>query len=80
MNRILEFVREITPDAPDDEELDLISEGYIDSFGIFTIVVRIELNFNVVVSEQEMTYDNFRSVKSIKELLISKGVEESLLQ
>ena len=80
MNRILEFVREINPDAPDDEELDLISEGYIDSFGIFTIVVRIELNFNVVVSEQEMTYDNFRSVKSIKELLISKGVEESLLQ
>ena len=80
MNRILEFVREINPDAPDDEELDLISEGYIDSFGIFTIVVRIELNFNVVVSEQEMTYGNFRSVKSIKELLISKGVEESLLQ
>ena len=80
MSRIVEFVREINPDAPDDEELDLISEGYIDSFGIFTIVVRIELNFNVVVSEQEMTYDNFRSVKSIKELLISKGVEESLLQ
>ncbi len=80
MSRIVEFVREINPDAPDDEELDLISEGYIDSFGIFTIVVRIELNFNVVVSEQEMTYDNFRSVKSIKKLLISKGVEECILQ
>lgn len=79
MNKILEFVREINPDVPDSEELDLISEGYIDSFGVFSIVVRIELNFDVIVREEEMTYDNFRSIHDIKNLLISKGVEESKL-
>ncbi len=47
---------------------DLFADGVIDSLGILEIITQLELNFSIEIPNEELTSQNFRSVKHIYEL------------
>lgn len=58
------------PTIADDE--DLISEGIIDSLGIFLLVEFIENEFGVTVEAEEVVLENLNSVRAIANLVRTK--------
>ena len=63
--KILQMVRLVNPNAPENPNAKLIDEGYIDSFGVYMILAQIELEYGVTVDEDEMEYNNFKDINSI---------------
>lgn len=59
-----------------DEKLDinddLLGSGLIDSLGMMKLILFIENEFNVKVPPEDMTIENFMTVKHINEYLINK--------
>lgn len=53
-------------------EQSLIDEGVIDSFGLIEIAAYIEREYNVTVSEEKMTNENFSSVTKIVNFIESE--------
>ena len=70
--QVLTICRRINKEIPDGDEIRLIDDGYIDSFGVFTIMAELELVYNLVLDETDMVYANFKDVKSIVELIRKK--------
>jgi acyl carrier protein len=54
---------------PDD---DLLGEGIIDSMGVMQLVTFIEETFGVAVDDDEITPDNFRSLRALTALVSKK--------
>jgi acyl carrier protein len=50
---------------------DLFTEGLIDSFGILDLLTQLEAAFGVSVSNDDLTWQNFRSVEQIARLISS---------
>jgi len=48
---------------------DLFTEGLIDSFGILDLLSQLESTFGVSVSNDDLTWQNFRSVGQIARLI-----------
>lgn len=49
----------------DSEDRDLLGEGLIDSMAVMELVAFIEENFEVIVADEEIIADNFRSLESM---------------
>ena len=63
--------------SPASELLDdtrMIDEEIIDSLGIFLLVTFIQERFGVEVAPEEVTIENFETVKSIADLVSAKLV------
>ncbi len=56
----------------------LLETGVVDSLGIFLIVTFLEENFHVGVADDEITPDNFRTLRVISEMVESKLQQKSL--
>ena len=69
---ILEICREVNKDIPESSTVKLIDDGYVDSFGMFMILTRIELQYDIVITEEEMNYENFRDIQHIQQLITRK--------
>ena len=50
---------------------DLFTEGLIDSFGILDLLNQLEAAFGVSVPNDDLTWQNFRSVEQISHLIVS---------
>lgn len=50
---------------------DLFTEGLIDSFGILDLLSQLETAFGVTVANDDLTWQNFRSVEQIARLISS---------
>ena len=50
----------------------LLSEQVIDSLGIIEIVSHIELKYNLQMEQEDLTIENFDSVKAISSYISSK--------
>jgi len=74
---IIDICRTINSKVPDDVNVLLFDEGYIDSFGAYAILVQLELKYAIKILEEELKYDNFKSVKCIMELVQKKRAEEN---
>jgi len=74
-NEIREFIQEKFPASRyksfhnDDS---MLENGIIDSMGILEIVVFIEKNFGISVSDDELTPRNFDSIESLSNYLMVK--------
>lgn len=67
--KILDILYEISGKQVDDIELDLFSEGIIDSFIIINLVVELEKAFDISIDIDFMTFENFCTVKAIIEMV-----------
>lgn len=70
--KVLEFCREINPDIPDDGSVNLLDEGYLDSFGAYMVLAQMELEYNISISDNEMNYHNFQNLNSMVDLIARK--------
>ena len=48
-----------------DENEDLISAGILDSLGILQLVAFIEKSFKIQVPDEDVVYENFKSVNAL---------------
>ncbi len=67
--KILDILYEISGKQVDDIELDLFSEGIVDSFIIINLVVELEKAFDISIDIDFMTFENFCSVQAIIEMV-----------
>ncbi len=51
------------------EETDLLTNGIVDSLGLLKLVAFIENNLGFKVPDEDVLYDNFRSVRALVDYL-----------
>ena len=56
-----------------DESENLLAAGIIDSLGILRLVSFVEEKFDIEVPDEDVTIDNFQSVKSMSDYVASQG-------
>lgn len=74
MEEVLEILRGVHPEIDYDVEEGLIDKRIFDSFDIVTIVGDLMDTFDVEITAEYMTPDNFNSAKAIYKLI--KKLEE----
>ena len=63
--------RSLTP------QVDLLESGILDSLGILDLVSFVEQTFGIVVNDEELVPENFRSIESLSAFVLAKGSEAS---
>ena len=63
--KIWQLLREINEDIPQNYEIGLIEEGYIDSFARVNLVASLEEEFNIELEAEDIIPENFYSIHSI---------------
>ena len=71
-NRLIDYFKE-KADAVVDLETLLLEEKVIDSMGVIELVVFLESTYKVEFADDDLTVDNFKTIDSISELIISKN-------
>ncbi|MCA9900323.1 MAG: acyl carrier protein [Ardenticatenaceae bacterium] len=56
-----------------DESENLLAAGIIDSLGILRLVSFVEERFGIEVPDEDVTIDNFQSVKSMSDYVASQS-------
>jgi len=69
---VKEYIREELMNGSDanlDESENLLAAGIIDSLGILRLVSFVEERFGVEIPDEDVTIENFQSVKAISDYL-----------
>ncbi len=69
------FVRKKLPSAKKrtfNDDLPLLQTGIIDSLGVLDLVAFLEQSFTIRIADEELTPDNFGSIKSISSFVEKK--------
>ena len=70
---IRSFLRQFAPlPDPFPTELDLYNHGLLNSLAMVSLVLHLETNYHVMLSETDLVEDNFRSLYQIAQLVIGK--------
>lgn len=64
-----EFLEKETQNKIDDENINLIERGILDSFTMIKLIGFIEKDLGVKLDMEKLTPDNFNSIKTIIQLL-----------
>jgi acyl carrier protein len=68
------FRRELKVDVPC-AETDLLREGFLDSLQLIQLLLQLEAEFGMTISFEALAVEDFRSLRSIAELLVTgKGI------
>ena len=65
MEKLLEILEDIQPDADYETCTTLIDDGILDSFAILSIVAELEDTFGVSVAPAEIIPENFNSAQAL---------------
>ncbi len=67
-NKILGILQEIVPDADEDEFInnkELVHSGVLNSLSIVMLIGELSDQFDIEISPQEITYENFDSLDGL---------------
>ena len=67
--KIIQILKEIKPHKDLLEVNDIVEGGYIDSFELMMLITSLSEKFQVEIGIDEMTAENFNSVKAIAEMI-----------
>lgn len=70
-NRLIDYFKEKVDTVVDSETL-LLDEKVIDSMGVIELVAFLEATYKVEFVDDDLTVDNFKTIGSIANLIISK--------
>lgn len=79
--RVLKLLTELNPatlsivSGPKDQDKDLFDAGILDSVGVLELVRLAEEEFNIVVDLDDVSTQNFKSLKEIVLLFESKYIK-----
>ncbi|MBQ8039590.1 MAG: acyl carrier protein [Lachnospiraceae bacterium] len=65
MNEIIEILSDLHPDIDFETAKNLVDNKILDSFDIVSLIAEINDNFDVAISAEESTPENFNSAESI---------------
>ncbi|WP_322174220.1 acyl carrier protein [Acutalibacter caecimuris] len=71
MERMYEVISSIISETDLKQERYLVTDGYIDSFDIVTIIDRLEEEFEISIPVESMVPENFESVDAMYALVTS---------
>ena len=69
MEKLLEILEDIQPDADYETCTTLIDDGILDSFAILSIVAELEDTFGVSVTPAEIIPENFNSAQALWDMV-----------
>ncbi len=75
MNEILEILSDLHPDIDFETAKNLVDNKILDSFDIVSLIAEINDNFDVAISAEEITPENFNSAEAIW-ALVERLMEE----
>ena len=64
-SKILEILKEIKPTVNLENVTDIMEGGYIDSFELMSLILTLNENFDIEISLDDMSAENFNSVDAI---------------
>jgi len=70
-NKLIDYFREKVDTVVDSDTL-LLEEKVIDSMGVIELVAFLEATYGVEFTDDDLTVDNFKTIGSISELILSK--------
>lgn len=70
-NRLIDYFKEKVDTVVDSDTL-LLDEKVIDSMGVIELVAFLEETYKVEFMDDDLTVDNFKTIGSISNLLVSK--------
>ena len=69
MDKLIEILEEIQPDADYETCETLINDGILDSFAILSIVSELQDEFDITITPADIVPENFNSAEGIWRLL-----------
>ncbi len=69
-NKIKEHLEKETKKEISSLSLNLIDNGFIDSFGMIKLITFLEKEFNLIADVDAMTEESFTSIRNISELVV----------
>lgn len=69
MEKLLEILEDIQPDADYESCETLIDDGILDSFAILSIVSELQDEFGITITPTEIIPENFNSAKALWEMV-----------
>jgi acyl carrier protein len=70
-NKLIDYFKEKVDTVVDSDTL-LLEEKVIDSMGVIELVTFLEATYGVEFTDDDLTVDNFKTIGSISELILSK--------
>lgn len=76
MERLIEILEDIAPDADYENCTTLIDDHILDSLAIISLVAELEDEFDITIPAVEIIPDNFNSAKAIFEMVTRLSEED----
>ena len=70
-NKLIEYFKEKVDTVVDSDTL-LLEDKVIDSMGVIELVAFLEATYGVEFTDDDLTIDNFKTIDSISNLIVSK--------
>lgn len=70
MEKLLEILHQIRDDIDFVDEKALVDDGVLDSFDIVSIVSELSMEYDIDISIDDMTAENFNSAKAMYEMVL----------
>jgi len=74
MDKLLDILQKVRPDADFSASNNFIEDGLLDSFDVVTLVTELDDAFSISIDGTDIIPDNFQNTETIKALLEKKGV------
>ena len=68
--KVIGILKDVNPAKQLESVTDIIGGGYIDSFELMLLVTRLNESFEIEISLDDLTPENFKSVESITSMII----------
>ena len=72
MDKLLEILRSVRSDIDFEKEEKLIDDGLLDSFDIISIIAEVNSEFDIDISAEDISPENFNSAKALYQLIESR--------
>ncbi len=69
---VLDILRSFNDEIPDDMNVNLLADGFIDSFDIVNLVAALEERFNVEMEPEDIIPENFETISRMVEMMTRK--------
>lgn len=69
MEKLLDILNQIRSDIDYESEKTLVDDGILDSFDIVSIVSELSMEYDIDISIDDMTAENFNSAEAMLEMI-----------
>ncbi|MDF9810745.1 acyl carrier protein [Aurantimicrobium minutum] len=72
-DKIMNILKNVRPDADFDTSDDFVSDGFLDSFDVISLVSELDSSFGISIDGAKITPENFSTLEKIADLVRENG-------